>query len=527
VIRKPLLGIITAPLRVILIAMSSSLLGKRGKVIIFLLIVAAAIFFRTYKISEFPPGLYPDEAVYANDALQAWETKDFKVFYPNNNGREGLYINILAVVFGLFGASLVTVKIITILSGVIGVIALYLLAKELFNWQIGAIAGWLYAISFWPVNFSRIGFRATLAPTLMILAIYFLVKGLRGKHFWNFAFSGIMLGLGMYTYIAFRVAPAVFFLTLVAYLWFVKKDYLVGKYKEARLYLARGVVLIMLSAIIVAIPLGFYYLNNPQDFFGRTAQISIFSGDQPWLTLSENTFRTLGMFNFSGDGNWRHNIAGAPLLVWPIGILFLLGFIRAWFKLVKHKKDHGHFSVVQTLLLSWFFLGLLPVVFSSEGIPHALRALLVMPPVFIWAAEGCWWLYCELTRYHAQAHPYPHRALLANTLVLLFFLAAMGALEYNRYFHTWGKNPNTYYAFNGNYVAIGQEINALPVDTPKYVLVKAGGTLVNGIPMPAQTVMFVTNTFTKEKQTAKNVHYLLPGEETSVRDPRAHWFILD
>ena len=116
--------------------MSSSLLGKRGKVIIFLLIVAAAIFFPTYKISEFPPGLYPDEAVYANDALQAWETKDFKVFYPNNNGREGLYINILAVVFGLFGASLVTVKIITILSGVIGVIALYLLAKELFNWQI-------------------------------------------------------------------------------------------------------------------------------------------------------------------------------------------------------------------------------------------------------------------------------------------------------------------------------------------------------------------------------------------------------
>ena len=45
--------------------------------------------------------------------------------------------------------------------------------------------------------------------------------------------------------------------------------------------------------------------------------------------------------------------------------------------------------------------------------------------------------------------------------------------------------------------------------------------------MPAQTVMFVTNAFTREKQAAKNVRYLLPGEETSVRDPRAHWFVLD
>ena len=38
------------------------------------------------------------------------------------------------------------------------------------------------------------------------------------------------------------------------------------------------------------------------------------------------------------------------------------------------------------------------------------------------------------------------------------------------------------------------------------------GVRVNGIPMPAQPVMFITNTFTSAKQQTKNVFYLLPGQ---------------
>src|SRR3989344_5054666 len=61
--------------------------------IVLLIIIVAAIF-RFQNITSAPPGLYPDEAMNGNNALQAIDTGDYKVFYPENNGREGLFINI-------------------------------------------------------------------------------------------------------------------------------------------------------------------------------------------------------------------------------------------------------------------------------------------------------------------------------------------------------------------------------------------------------------------------------------------------
>ena len=53
---------------------------------------------------------------------------------------------------------------------------------------------------------------------------------------------------------------------------------------------------------------------------------------------------------------------------------------------------------------------------------------------------------------------------------------------------------------------IGQQINALPTSTPKYVVVNAGGVPVRGIPMPAETTMFITHSFTTADAAAANIH---------------------
>ena len=55
-------------------------------------------------------------------------------------------------------------------------------------------------------------------------------------------------------------------------------------------------------------------------------------------------------------------------------------------------------------------------------------------------------------------------------------------------------------------------MNDLPDDVEKYVIVNAGGTDVRGIPMPAQTVMFLTASFTENGKKSKNIKYLLPDE---------------
>ncbi|MEK7151084.1 MAG: hypothetical protein AAB784_00005, partial [Patescibacteria group bacterium] len=72
---------------------------------IIVLIIIVAIFFRFQSITSTPPGLYPDEAMNGNNALEAIETGNYKVFYSENNGREGLFINIQAQSIKIFGPS--------------------------------------------------------------------------------------------------------------------------------------------------------------------------------------------------------------------------------------------------------------------------------------------------------------------------------------------------------------------------------------------------------------------------------------
>ena len=43
--------------------------------LIILLILVVAVFFRLYRIDSAPPGLYPDEAINGNQAIEALETE--------------------------------------------------------------------------------------------------------------------------------------------------------------------------------------------------------------------------------------------------------------------------------------------------------------------------------------------------------------------------------------------------------------------------------------------------------------------
>ncbi len=485
---------------------------------IVILIILVATIFRLYKLDTFPPGLYPDEAMNGNNAIQAYETGEYKIFYPENNGREGLFIAIQSLSIRAFGNTAYALRFVSAITGILTVLGLYFLAKKLFNWQIGAIASFLMAISFWHVTFSRIGFRAIMAPLLVVWGAYFFWKGLSTTRWQHFAISAIFWGLGFYTYISFRVMPGAIIAALLAYWYAIKKDFSHDRYIHARNRITQGLAVFMLVGGIVIFPLAYHFYLQPEDFLGRITQVSIFSQDSPLKILATNFGKTLGIFNFVGDHNWRHNFAGRPILFLPVGIFFILGFFKSILRLEKSRKMRGHFSPPHVFLFSWFFLGLLPVVLSAEGIPHSLRAIVVVPVIYIFTAEGLWWIF-EWSRDHYRvrsrqqsylplAHHHIAQSTLAISLALGAFLLADAIYEFKTYFYDWGPNETVRANFNQNYVDIADRLNALPRIKVKYVLVNAGGTLVNGIPMPAQTVMYLTDTWTSEKQQAKNIFYL-------------------
>ena len=492
-------------------------------------IMVLAAFFRIYDTKNLPPGLYPDEAMNGNNALESITTGEYKVFYPENNGREGLFINVQALFLKFLIPTRGTpepwmLRLPSVIFGILTVLGVYFLAKELFGYEIrkgyegtknspennsyirnkfafrseyiALLSAFFMATSFWHVNFSRIGFRAIMAPFFLTWALYFLLKSFRvlsARRFTLYAvLGGISFGLGFYSYIAYRATPLLVFLIAIIYWWKNKEWSIRRKFLLSTFYF-------LLFTIIVAAPLGIYFLENPADFFGRTGQISIFESATPLKDLGLNILKTAGQFNFYGDGNWRHNIAGAPELSWPMGIFFLVGAVLALVALVrKTKPDDEDFKRFGMLFL-WLIIAALPVVVSNEGIPHALRSILMIPAVMILAGFGA---YSFFNLISASISPTISRFFVFVVVVVIVIVS------YNDYFIRWAKNPEVAGAFNANYIQLGREINALPKDVPKYVIVETGGVSVRNIPMPAQTVMFITDSFREKSRREKNIVYL-------------------
>lgn len=481
---------------------------RKYNVFFLVIIILLAVFFRLYQLTTIPPGLYPDEAMNGNNAIEALGDgsinsflQNAKVFYPENNGREGLFINIQALSIKLFGNEPWALRLVSAIFGVFTVLGLYFLAKELFKKEsVALLASFFLATSFWHINFSRIGFRAIMAPFFLVWSFWLLWKITEKKSSFLAILSGLIFGLGLHSYIAYRAAPL---LLIPPFLILLKKK----SFKPMLLFL--------IGAAISAAPLLFYFYNNPQDFFGRTAQVSIFSLNSPVFELAKNILKTAGMFFIAGDMNWRHNLAGAPQLWWPVSILFLIGIIIS----IKNLRVTSCLPAGKAgaLLITWFAVMLLPAVISYEGIPHALRAIIVAPAVMIFCALGLAWLIEKIIlQIDKLALKFPESPkqvsrIKKELLILLFvFLITVSIQAYRQYFIQWAGSPNIYYAFNENYRELGSCVKLSSKDKKKYVIINADGVKVRGIPMPSQTVMFITDTFSPEKQKEKNIFYALP-----------------
>jgi hypothetical protein len=468
-----------------------------------LLILIIATFLRTYHLKTTPPGLYPDEAMNGSNALEALRTHEFKVFYPENNGREGLFMNVQALFMKWTGTREPwTLRFPAAIFGILTVLGTFFFARELFRRDdIGLLASFLLATSFWHINFSRIGFRAITASFFLVWALYFFLKAVRSRPaaaYLNAAIGGIFFGLGFYSYISYRAMPLLF----LAFIPFFRKS--AGFYKKTAVFIV--------LTFIIAAPIGWYFLKHPADFFGRTTQVAVTASSHPLRDLGANIVKTIGMLDFRGDGNWRHNYANRPELFFPVGILFWIGVMIGLYEL---KRGGGRFEYL--ILFGWLILAMLPVVVSDEGIPHALRSILMLVPLMTIAAGGGIWLWERTSRALTPA---------SRKMILSLFFALLFLEAWHTYFILWAKNPNVAGAFSADYVAIARDIRSLPQDEPKYVLIEAGGGTVrqtdpfsgevHEIPIPAQTVMYLTDSFSPVRQKERNIHYVLPGERASI-----------
>ncbi|MDP3934611.1 MAG: glycosyltransferase family 39 protein [Candidatus Giovannonibacteria bacterium] len=148
------------------------------------------------------------------NTIQALEGDEWKVFYPENFGREGLFINIQALFVKTLGHESWVLRLPSAIFGLFTVLGLYFLTKELFSERIALFSAFFLATSFWHINFSRMGFRAIMAPFFLVWAFNFLFLGMRKLKQPFFVLAGLFFGLGAHSYIAYRVAPLIALLPL-------------------------------------------------------------------------------------------------------------------------------------------------------------------------------------------------------------------------------------------------------------------------------------------------------------------------
>jgi hypothetical protein len=174
--------------------------------------------FRLYDLSSTPPEMTSDHIEKLLDSLHVSEGYR-GVFFPNNGGREGFQMYMVALIAGLpgVGFSFEALKLATALEGVITLPVLWWMARQvigtdtderrrLADWTGIALAG-LVAISEWDVMLSRLGLRIVLTPLATALVIGFLARAMRHNRTWDYLALGFMLGAGTYFYQADRMLP--------------------------------------------------------------------------------------------------------------------------------------------------------------------------------------------------------------------------------------------------------------------------------------------------------------------------------
>lgn len=343
----------------------------------FLFILALAIFLRTYRLDTIPPGIYVDETNGALDALYILEGRAASPFgtgwYQTPNG----YIYYMAAIFSWLGANWTSLKLVSLIPAILTIPAVYLLARLLFGPLTGLAAMLLMAVNRWHLSMSRWGWNETAPPLFQVLAFYFLIRGLRERRALDYALSGLLSGLVVYTYLSSRLAVATIVLYIVYWFWSDPAGWRVALRKSGI-----GILIALAAFFVVIAPLGVTYATSPFLFNNRVSEISVLNDirAQGDLTpLIQNIGDVLKFFHQTGDHQGKHNLPDEPMADPITGLLFAIGVAYA----ILGWRDQR-----RVLLLLWLVIGLAGSYLSSHHeSPQSYRALTALPAVILLAAD--------------------------------------------------------------------------------------------------------------------------------------------
>lgn len=388
-------------------------------------ILAVGTVLRFFLLADNPPGLFRDEADKGYTTYSLIETgkdlggrrwplqiQSFSAFTsPYYQWASIPSINFL-------GLDVFSTRLAGALVGSLAVLAVYLVGRAWSSDKLGLSAALFLSISPWHLLFSRWANQGIFMTLFIPLAIWATWRALHASPERRWVFLGWIVGAGFLWGIAWNAyAPARLFVPLfMASIFLIQIVFSEERSSDFFRLLFIGLLsLIPSGPFAVDIWVNWETTQSRLDFLTAGVDQSITA----YLTNYFLHFDPRYLF-FQGDSNLRHHIPGQGQLSVLCGIFFLLGLYAVF-------RTKGTW---RGWLFTWLVLSPVPAAITHEGLPHALRTLMVVPAFALFSGIGLAWLRHQLGRRIGRW---------ATVLLTLLFAAQLAGTAY-LFFHRYAND---------------------------------------------------------------------------------------
>jgi len=274
------------------------------------------------------------------------------------------------------------------------------------------------AVSPWAVTVSRSGVDSSLLTLLVPLTLWLGTRALRRPGTMQYAAFGAVLAVDLLS------GPIGWLLALCAICLGLRRlavEHSLVKFNRAR---AVGAVLFVSGAAALA-----YFIANSIPAITSMARALELTFDP--MIIGGNIVKVLLMFNVHGDDNYRHNLAGAPLLNAFVGLMLVTGL------LVSISRLH---QLRYRVLLSFTLVMLLPAIITTSGVPNSTWAVGALPLIFALVGIGTAYM---LELWYAT-FPINSAARASGQAAIILLLALTLVQGYTQYFRAWAGSTAVY-----------------------------------------------------------------------------------
>lgn len=340
-------------------------------------VMIAGAYMRFADFNGVPPEMTSDHKEKLVDSQRVVDG-NYDVFFASNGGREAAQFYLMALMSKVpgLGMNFETLKLLAIIEGLVTLPFLWWMGREVVgehNRKLGNVVGLilaaLVAVSYWHTTITRLSLRIVLTPLVMTLLTVYLVRGIRYNRRGDFIKAGLVLGYGLYTYQAIRMAPVVVLAGVGLAILYHFRD------RRAWLRYTLNLTALVIVSAVIFVPSARYWYEFPDSYWMRTSG-RLFGDDLVYEendagvlvarettmderldafqrnvgVLARNVRNALLMYNWQGDVAWFQSVSNMPAMDQFTGTLLAVG-VAAWLVFALRRRDPALVLVMVTVVI--------------------------------------------------------------------------------------------------------------------------------------------------------------------------------